>query len=370
MADAKKRRKGSGHQLVAIRGIFERPPRSRTWWISYCDVEGKRHREKIGRRSAALDALARRRMEVKDGRFIPPKKGARLTFRELAMAAMVRKKLRLAPLSYRSDGERLDVLLRLIGNVPADRLTPARIEETLAALIVQRGIKKATANRYHALGSSVYKFAVDAGKLQFNPFSKVRRFPEKASRLRFLSKDEEFALRKAIADPDDQSITREVCQAHIAEFDLALNSGMRRGEQFFAKWSDVDYERRLLSVVGKTGPRHIRLNKAALNALKDLDRLKERKESPKYICPDASDEIQRDSRTWLNDALKKAKVSNFRWHDLRHTFASRSIAAGVSIAALQELLGHKTIQMTMRYAHLAPSHLQDAVEKMNEEVPA
>jgi integrase len=349
---------------VPIRGIFERPPRSRTWWISYCDVEGKRHREKIGRRSAALDALARRRMEVKDGRFIPPKKGARLTFRELATAAMVRKKLRLAPLSYRSDGERLDVLLRLIGNVPADRLTPARIEETLAALIVQRGIKKATANRYHALGSSVYKFAVDAGKLQFNPFSKVRRFPEKASRLRFLSKEEETALRKAIADPDDQSITKEICQAHLAEFDLALNSGMRRGEQFFAKWNDVDYERRLLSVVGKTGPRHIRLNRVALDAIFRLNHLGG---SQKYICPDASDEIERDSRTWLNDALKKSRVSNFRWHDLRHTFASRSIAAGVSIAALQELLGHKTIQMTMRYAHLAPSHLQDAVEKMNEE---
>src|SRR3984957_4512889 len=134
---------------MAIRGIFERPPRSRTWWISYCDVEGKRHREKIGRRSAALDALARRRVEVKDGRFIPPKKGARLTFRELATAAMVQKKLRLAPLSYETDIIRLGKLLPLIGNVPADRLTPARVEETLATL--RASVSPSTANRYHSL---------------------------------------------------------------------------------------------------------------------------------------------------------------------------------------------------------------------------
>lgn len=349
---------------MAIRGIFERPPRSRTWWISYCDVEGKRHREKVGRRSAALDALARRRMEVKDGRFIPPKKGASLTFRELSHAAMMRKKLRLAPLSYETDTIRLNQLLPLIGNVPADQLTPARIEETLATLIRERGISKSTANRYHALGSSVYKFGVDAGKLSFNPFSKVRRFRENPSRLRFLSEDgEEPGLRKAIEDPDDQSIPAIVCQAHLDEFHLALNSGMRRGEQFFAEWNNVDYERRILTVVGKTGRRFVLLNKEALLA---LGRLKDVSGRAKYICPDASDEITRDSRTWLNDALKKAGVKNFRWHDLRHTFASRSIEGGASIADLQQLLGHKTIQMTMRYAHLSPSHLQAAVEKMNE----
>ena len=350
---------------MAIRGIFERPPRSRTWWISYCDVEGKRHREKIGRRSAALDALARRRMEVKDGKFIPPKKGARLTFRGLAAAAMVRKKPRLAPMSYETDRIRLGILLPLIGSVPADRLTPARIEETLASL--RASVSGSTANRYHSLMSSIFRFAVDEGRLSANPLSRVKRFKENDSRLRWLKPDEESALRKAILDPEDQSIPAIVCQAHLAEFDLALHTGMRRGEQFFLEWKNCDLERGILTVKGKTGRRHIVTNRSAIAALGRLSALTP---GGKYVSPDAADGMKRDLRRWLEDALKEAKVADFHWHDLRHTFASRLVMRGVDIRTVQELLGHKSIVMTMRYSHLAADHRQAAIEKMNEEVPA
>jgi site-specific recombinase XerD len=352
---------------MAIRGIFERPPGSRTWWISYCDSEGIRHREKVGRRSAALDSLARRRMEVKNGRFIPPKKGARLTFRELSQAAMARKKLRLAPLSYETDTIRLNQLLPLIGNVPADQLTPARAEETLASLIRERGISKSTANRYHALMSSIYKFAVDAGKLSFNPLSKAERFKENPSRVRWLKPEEEASLREAILDPDDQEVTKEQCMAHLEEFNLALHTGMRRGEQFFLEWKNVDLNRGNLKVTGKTGQRHIVANRSALSALRFLaiGRAKE-----KYVSPDATDEAKRDSRRWLEEALEKAGIDDFHWHDIRHTFASRLVMRGVDIRTVQELLGHKSIVQTMKYSHLAQDHRQSAVEKMNEEVPA
>jgi site-specific recombinase XerD len=350
---------------MAIRGIFERPPRSRTWWISYCDVEGKRHREKIGRRSAALDALARRRMEVKDGRFIPPKKGARLTFRELSHAAMTQKKLRLAPLSYETDMMRLGKLLPLIGNVPADRLTPARAEETLASL--RASVSSSTANRYHSLMSSIYAFAVKSGRMSSNPLSRVKRYKENDPRLRWLKPEEEAALREAILDPDDQSIPITECRAHLMEFELALHTGMRRGEQFFLEWKNVDLERGILTVKGKTGRRHIVANRSAISALRFLaiGRAKE-----KYVSPDAEDGMKRDSRRWLEKGLKKAKVSDFHWHDLRHTFASRLVMRGVDIRTVQELLGHKSIVMTMRYAHLAADHRQAAAEKMNEEEPA
>lgn len=350
---------------MAIPGIIERPKGSKTWWISYLDVTGKRHKEKIGRQKAAIDALARRRAEVKDGKFIPPKKGAHLTFRELASAAMTRKKLRLAPLSYETDMIRLGILLPLIGSVPADRLTPARIEETLASL--RASVSASTANRYHSLMSSIFRFAVDDGRLSANPLSRVKRFKENDSRLRWLRPEEEVSLRKAILDPDDQAIPAIVCQAHLAEFDLALHTGMRRGEQFFLEWKNVDLERGILTVKGKTGRRHIVTNRSALAA---LGRLNDLTAGGKYVSPDASDEAKRDSRRWLTDALKKAKVADFHWHDLRHTFASRLVMRGVDIRTVQELLGHKSIVMTMRYAHLAADHRQAAVEKMNEEVPA
>jgi integrase len=70
------------------------------------------------------------------------------------------------------------------------------------------------------------------------------------------------------------------------------------------------------------------------------------------------------AREWFEQALAEAKITNFRWHDLRHTFASRLVMAGVDIRTVQELMGHKTIQMTLRYSHLAPQHQLEAVQRL------
>jgi site-specific recombinase XerD len=67
---------------------------------------------------------------------------------------------------------------------------------------------------------------------------------------------------------------------------------------------------------------------------------------------------------WFNDAVREANVKDFKWHDLRHTFASRLVMAGVDIRTVQELMGHKSITMTMRYAHLSPQHRIGALEKL------
>jgi len=71
------------------------------------------------------------------------------------------------------------------------------------------------------------------------------------------------------------------------------------------------------------------------------------------------------ARHWFEDALAEAKVKNFTWHDLRHTFASRLVMAGVDLPTVASLMGHLNIQMTMRYAHLAPAHKAAAVEKLS-----
>jgi integrase len=67
---------------------------------------------------------------------------------------------------------------------------------------------------------------------------------------------------------------------------------------------------------------------------------------------------------WFLDAVREAKIEDFKWHDLRHTFASRLVMAGVDIRTVQELMGHKSITMTMRYAHLSPKHRTEALEKL------
>jgi integrase len=340
--------------MAKIPGIFERPPNSGIWWISYYDADGKRHREKAGRRAAAIDLITRRRREVKEGRFVPPSKGARLTFRELAQAAMAQKKVRLAPSSYEMDRMRLDKLLPLIGNVPAMAMHAMRLEETLAHL--KESVSNSTVNRYRALISSIYSFGVRSDRIGFNPVSRVKPYPENDSRLRWLRPEEEQRLRKVF-----------VADHHEWEFTLALHTGMRRGEQFFLRWKDVDLERGILTVKGKTGRRHVQANETAIAALRKLEKLSGEKE---FVCPDNEGTAKRDWRQWFEDAVEEANIDDFTWHDLRHTFASRLVMAGVDIRTVQELLGHKSIVQTMKYAHLAQDHRHAAVAKMNATVPA
>ena len=82
-----------------------------------------------------------------------------------------------------------------------------------------------------------------------------------------------------------------------------------------------------------------------------------------YEWPRVSFKVR--TRAWFELALEEAKIKNFRWHDLRHTFISRLVMKDVNLRTVQELAGHKTISMTTRYAHLAPEHNQAAIEKLD-----
>jgi site-specific recombinase XerD len=332
-------------------GIFQRPPKSGVFWIDYYDAGRKRHREKIGRRSEALEAFARRQAEIREGRYLSPRSAA-VSFRDLAIAGMQHKKLRLAPQSYKTDCLRLETILPMIGATPAELLTPEQLEKLFSDLRAA-GNSGSTVNRYRSLISSIYSFALRTGRLRTNPVARVKRFRENDSRVRYLKDDEETRLR---------GVVRETCPDHEPELDLALYTGMRRGEQFTLKWKDVDLDRGILTVKGKTGRRFIVVNSSTRAAIERLQLAK--KADAVYVCRSTKDDAQRDWRRWLEDSAKAAGVQDFHWHDLRHTFASRLVMAGVDIRTVQELLGHKSILMTMRYAHLSPDHRQAAVEKI------
>jgi integrase len=103
--------------------------------------------------------------------------------------------------------------------------------------------------------------------------------------------------------------------------------------------------------------RQVPLNHAAVKA---LETLRKRLPASECVCCDA-----REPRRWFEPVLKDGTVTNFSWHCLRHTFASRLVMTGVDIRRVQELLGHKTIAMTVRYSHLAPQHTLAAVERLD-----
>lgn len=110
----------------------------------------------------------------------------------------------------------------------------------------------------------------------------------------------------------------------------------------------------------------MRLNAVALNA---LTKLQEGTEEVGPVIRARSGVALQSPRHWFEKAVKKAGLKDFHWHDLRHTFASRLTMAGVGIRAVQEALGHKSIAMTVRYTHLSPDFLQDAVDKLAPQQP-
>ena len=135
---------------------------------------------------------------------------------------------------------------------------------------------------------------------------------------------------------------RELYPEHEPEFDLALHTGMRRGEQYRLRWQDVDLKRGIITVTrSKHGEaRRIQINSTARAALLAL---RDRADGVGYVCPGYDGPRTRDWRNWFEKAVQAAAIQNLRWHDLRHTFASRLVIAGVPLRAIQVLMGYKRI---------------------------
>lgn len=269
-------------------------------------------------------------------------------------------------------------------------LTAARIDGWRAARRShrQRGVKSAprhvsgsTMNRDIAALQAALSRAVEWGALSINPVRRMRRSTEDESAVvRYLSADEEDRLRTALEQRDERRRTarasanawrRDRCYEPWGTFGaytdyltplvlLALNTGLRRGELLQLIWGDIDTGKGMLTVRGtgaKTGQtRHVPLNSEARDVLD--------KHRPvnagvaRFVFPSATgtERIKYVRKGWAG-VLKRARVQRFRFHDLRHTFASKLVMAGIDLNTVRELLGHGSTSMTLRYAHLAPEHV-------------
>ena len=246
----------------------------------------------------------------------------------------------------RGDAIRLYQLRRI-----ADEIKPSEIDAWLSA----HAWSPATKNRYKNVFGKTYKIALADGKVSSNPARLVEQRPENNSRIRFLTDEEEKELRAVIL---------RRCPSHIEEFDIALHTGMRKSEQYTLEWPQVSFRRKRIRLEGtKNGSsREIPMNRTRLLA---FDALNKRRPHDGRICQSKFGRDLNDSRTWFELAVEEAGMRNLRWHDLRHTFISRLVMKGVDLRTVQELVGHKTISMTVRYAHLAPKHNQAAIEKLD-----
>lgn len=340
--------------IIKQRGIFEKVPGSGEWWICYYDQTGRRRREKAGTKSAAIQLYRKRKQQVLEGVKLPEKLRRRVVpFAEIAKDTLEYSKATKVEEAYRIDGWKMETILGWFQGRSAEGITPQDIERKLTTL-ADTGLKPATLNRYRTLLSLIYSLAIRNGKLLINPVRKVKRRKENNERVRFLEEREELALRDKI---------RQLYPEREAEFDLALHTGMRRGEQYHLRWENIDFSNGIITIPrSKHGEaRYIQINSIARATLL---KLKERSSEPGYVRLGLDNSRKRYSRQWFEDVTAEAKISNFHWHDLRHTFASRLVMAGVPLRAVQVLMGHKRIETTLRYSHLGEDHLRNAVERL------
>ena len=340
-----------------MKGVYENPPKSGIWWILYY-VEGKRHREKVGRRSDAVALYQRRKTDARMGIKMPEIRPRRaVLFEEIAADALVYSKEHKA--SYRGDRATVVKLLPVFGKTPLDEITPQTIK---AYLDTRDDLKKTTINRYRGTLSMIFQEAIRNGKAKTNPARLVRLYKEENSRVRFISYEEEATIR---------TIIRERCPIHEPELTLALETGMRLGELYSLDWDRVDLERRQLILLRtKNGTaRVVILTEAAVSALKEL--WQRRSSTSPHVCLTRYGEPMISPRAWfelvMQEAVKKNNsLRDVTWHIFRHTYISRLVMAGVDLRTVQELAGHKDIKMTVRYAHLAPAHKLAAVDRLAE----
>ncbi|MCB1751017.1 MAG: tyrosine-type recombinase/integrase [Gammaproteobacteria bacterium] len=244
------------------------------------------------------------------------------------------------------------------------------------------GLKPATINRQSKALKTALQRAVDLDLLPTNPLARLKFLKfDKRPVIRYLTDAEnkrllatlmarDSRLREGRRNANEWRKERDYdLLPELGEYAdnltplvmLALNTGLRRGELWNLQWGDIDLKRQTLTVHGKGAKsgqtRHIPLNNTAVSVLK----IHKGKVAQLPANPVFGKHFFQKS---FGNLLKAARIENFRFHDIRHTFASRLVMAGVPLNTVRELMGHSSIEMTLIYAHLAPDNLRAAVEML------
>lgn len=275
-----------------------------------------------------------------------------------------------------------------LGDISLMSVEQWRMEKTKA------GRKAATLNRLTVALKASLNWAVKHKIIESNPLDSLERLKEHDSdrKIRYLSPDERQRLMSAL-DSRERRIREErkrhnvwLCQRGLEakpELDgkftdhlkplvvVSLNSGIRQGSLFGLKWADVDFAAETITLRGannKAGNTvHLPINSVVMQTLRSWQEQKHAGKNSLYVFPSpvTGEKLDNVNKSWAS-VLKDAEIKNFRWHDMRHDFASQLVMKGVDLNTVRELMGHSDMKMTMRYAHLAPSSKLRAVELLVE----
>ncbi len=331
-------------------GVFKR---GEYWWIDY-SYAGKRVRESTRSTSKkrALQILAKRTAAVVEDRFDIRATKQTPTLAQYAIEYLqYYSRLNKKPQTYRRDQILVKQLTQFLGKYRLNEIGPMLIEHYKRKRL-EEGRAPATVNREVACLKNIYSTAIRNRRTLVNPVKQVKMLREDNIVTRVLSRADEEGLL-ANAAPHIQKLV--IC---------ALDTGMRLGEILELQWPNVSLKKRLITIEkSKTGMRR---------EVPVSDRLLAILES---IRADANEgavfrwrngEPLTDVKNGYKAALRRAGLAEkkYRFHDLRHTFATRLAESGVDLFTIKELLGHSTIVTTQRYAHPGRNAKHDAIARL------
>jgi len=380
MANIEKRKSNDGDSAyrvkVRIKGFpaqsatFERLTDAKRWaqQTESAIREGRHFKSSEAKRHTLADTIDRYMREV-----MPTKpKSAKFQIRQLEWW---KARLGSYALSEISPALLAEYREKLASGMLKDGSMVADVSKTDGAQSERKPVERrspSTVVRYLAALSHVFTIAMkEWGWLDDSPMRKVSKPKEPRGRVRFLSDPEREALLAAC----QRSKSPDLYLAVV----LALSTGARQMEIMGLRWKQVDLERRVITLYEtKNGEiRALPLVSKAHDMMRerskvrrlDTDLVFPARRKPKTLPNGKSAELKPvDLRQPFEFALKQAGILDFRWHDLRHSCASYLAMNGASLAEIAEVLGHKTLQMVQRYAHLSQAHTAKVVERMNQKI--
>jgi len=254
--------------------------------------------------------------------------------------------------SYRDDKCRIGPVGEFLGFMDLKDVNPSDVEAFRQSRIAA-GNSKATANRYLSLVKRVFNLAVQDGYLETSPARYIKKFSEKES------------LKERILTRAEDEKLMDACPQYLRDMVfLALHTGMREGEIMGLRWDCVDLKAREIRVeYAKSGKyRHVPMDSQVAVLLKSLFKRGER-----YVFANKhTQKAYKNIHKAYNLARVAAGLQDVRFHDLRHTFATRLVESGADIGLVQLILGHGDLKITQRYVHPSKVSALQAVENLND----
>jgi len=386
-----------------IKGFLLRvsPSNNMTYYLQYRNADGLQKHYKIGTVGSITPVQARdiagkkageiaKGIDIQEHKKIQRKSAERS--RSSTLGGFLNKRYRDWSTEHRKDSvENIKRIERNFSNLFARPLSEINswVIEKWRTERLKSGISKVTVNRDVSALKGVISKAVEWEIIPYSPLAKVKPLKvQSLGKVRYLTDIEETSLKKNLNARDMKIINeRASCNEwrrawgyellpnllgckyadHLTPIVLlGLNTGLRKGELFDLSWSDINLKIKTLTVQGETSKsgetRYIPLNADAVSILKQW---REQNTSAGYVFPAKDGKRLRSIQTSWENVIKDSKIKNFRFHDLRHSFASKLVMKGVPLNTVRELLGHGDLKTTLRYAHLAPDHKADAVALLN-----